>query len=143
MRAGQQPPRLLAAVAPLLPPGDAARRPCQPLLPPAVVTWMLDHLPLRRHQEHLQPHVDPRLPPRRWERLRRYLRTGATDIPAIGLARDRDGFGRAFQWAGPAHREAPDLRQHQVAGIQSRAAVFPRLRIGAAVVPLTPLEAGV
>ena len=52
----------LPAMAPLLPAGHAPLRLLQHLLGLAVVARVLHHVPVRSDQEHLQPHVDARLP---------------------------------------------------------------------------------
>ena len=141
MGTGQQDRRLLAAVAPPLPPAHPPLRLRQLLLGSPEVAGVLDGLSLGGDEEHLQPHVDARLASRRREWLRRDLHTRERDVPAIGLARDRDGLRRAFQWARPPHRKTPDLRQHQETVVQPGAAVLTHLRIGEALVAVAALEA--
>src|SRR5262249_48554895 len=73
-----------------------------------------------------------------WEWLHRHIRAREADVPAIGFARDRDGLGRALNWAGPAQRDAPDFGEHQEAIVEPGAAAEFLVREG--VVAVAPLK---
>jgi hypothetical protein len=84
----------------------------------AVVAWVLHDPPVRRDEEHHEAHVDAGLFAGEPQRLGRHLSTRAADLPPIGLAREGDGLERALHWPELAHRETPDLREHQEADVQ-------------------------
>ncbi len=118
MRLGTPAHGLAAALAALLPAGDPPLRLLQRALGLAVVARILDDLALRRDEEHLQPHIDAGLVAGAGAAARpapRHRRSRRTSHPPRG---DRDGLERALDGPGPAHRDAPDLRQDQIAVIQ-------------------------
>src|SRR5262245_48146576 len=82
---GDQPPRLPAARAPLLPPGQALLSVGQPLLRLAGGTRVLDLLPRCGDQQDREASVDAGLGARWREWLCGHLRTGEGDIPTVGL----------------------------------------------------------
>jgi hypothetical protein len=51
--------------------------------------------------------------------MRWYGGAGDRHIPAVGLARDRDGLGDALKRAAPVHIDAPATREHQEASVES------------------------
>ena len=77
------------------------------------------------------------------EGLNRYVRTGYAGVPAVRLLGDGHRLGRAIEGARPTHGHAPDLRQDQVAIVETDAAMLADLRIGEAVVATPPSEAGI
>src|SRR5262249_41998156 len=66
--------------------------------------------------------------------------TREADIPAVRFPAHRDGLDRARHWAGPPHRDPPDLREDQEAVIETRAVA--ELFVGEAVEAIASLEAG-
>src|SRR5262249_44570859 len=86
--------RLLAALAALLAPGDAALGFLEPFLRFAVMARVVDRVTLSGDDKHLQPHVNARLTTSRWQRLCRHLSTGEAHLPPVRLTRERDGLGR-------------------------------------------------
>ena len=62
VRLGEQSNGLAAAMTPLLASGDAPLRLRALLLAASVVARIRHHLPIRRDEKDLQPHVNPRLP---------------------------------------------------------------------------------
>ncbi len=101
---------------------------------------MLHPLPLRRHQEHHEAHVNARLPARRGQRLGGHLRTGAAGVPAVGFTREGDGLGGPCEGTTPAHRQPTELGEDQEAILQ-RGAVAD-LFVGEGVGARAALETG-
>src|SRR5581483_7827060 len=123
---------LLAAAHPFVGLGEL-------LLRFAVVTRILDRFPISGDEEHLQAYVYARLASGGWQGLRGNISARDDGIPPIRFFGDRDGFGRAFQRARPAHGDASDLAQHEKAVIESRAVAI--LLVGETVIAVAPLEA--
>jgi hypothetical protein len=120
MLLGEQLHRLLAAAA-RLPFGYPLLRFLQRALGFAIVPGILNDRPVRRDEEHLQPHVDAGLFAREGQWLCGHLGTRAGDVPPIRLLGDGDRLGRAFDGPGPAHGHAPDLAEDQIPIIQAGA----------------------
>ncbi len=131
--------RFTTTVAALLAPADAPLCLRQFLLAPAGVAWILDRVALGGDEEHRAAHVDARLVPSGQQGLGRHIDAGAHDVPAVGFLAHRDRLGRAVHWPGPAHGEAPDLAQDEIAVIQpGTVAIF---LVGEGVGAVRPLEA--
>src|SRR5262249_36561909 len=126
------PTALLAARQTLLGFGEAFRS-------SSVVTRVLHDLAVGGDEKDLQPDINARLSSGGWQGLGRYLRTGAADVPAVGLTREGDGLGRAPKGTGPAHHNAANLGQDQVPLLQLGAVAV--LLIGERVVAMASLEA--
>src|SRR5262249_52630836 len=86
-------------------------------------------------------HVDARLAAAERPRPGRHFGAREADVPAVRLLRDRNSLDVALNRAGPAHRDAPDLRQDQEAVVQGGAVAI--LLVGEAVVAVAALETGV
>ena len=127
MRLAKPGDRFSAPLAALLAFGDAARRFGELLLTPAVVAWVLYHCTIRRAEEHLQPHVNAGLAPRRGKGLRRHVGAGADGVPAVRLLGEGDGLGCSLQRARPAHGDAANLGEDEETVIQPRAVVVLRI----------------
>src|SRR5215469_12651242 len=106
--------RFAAAPAALL----AARHPALGLLQlplgSAIMARILDDVALSRDEEHLQPHIDTRLPIGDWQWVHRHIDTGETPVPAIGFLGNRDGFDGAFTRAAPPDSDPSDLGEYQL-----------------------------
>jgi hypothetical protein len=111
----------------------------------AVVARVLDILPNRRDEEHLETHIYARLfaGERQW--LGGYLRTGNAGVPPIRFPADGDGLGGAVEWQRTVQPDGntPNLGEAEDTTIQHRAAMLAHLRIGEAVVAVPALEAGI
>src|SRR5262249_36413226 len=95
---------------------------------------------LRRAEKHLPPHIKAGLASREGESRYRHRGAGEGDVPASGLAGAGDGLGRARQGPTPAHRNPPDLGEHQEAVVPMRTVAL--LLGGAGVGAPVALEAG-
>ena len=100
---------------------------------------MLDHLPIGRDEEDLQPKINARLVSGGRERLRGHVGAGEDGVPAVCFFGDRDGFGRAIQRATPTDARRPIFDEHEKTIIQSRAVAI--LLVGEGVIAIAALEA--
>ncbi len=137
--AGEKARRLLAPFAALLPATYRAVRLLQLALRLAVVAWVLDDLPVRRDEEHVQPHLNAGLASGERQRLGGHVGTREADVPPSRLFGERDGLDAALNRAGPAHRDPSNLGEDEGAVIQPGAvAIF---LVGEGVVTVASLGA--
>jgi len=123
---------LAAAVAPLLPAGDALLG----LLPLAFrcarVAGILNRLPVRRDEKHLQAHITARLPSGEGQWLERYCGARERNIPAIRFFGEGDRLAGAGNRATPPHGNTPHLGPHQIPILEAGA--IPILEAGAGAI---------
>ncbi|HEV8193120.1 MAG TPA: hypothetical protein VGP82_16790, partial [Ktedonobacterales bacterium] len=91
-----------------------------PLGSPAIA-WRADARSNRQRGERLSTEIKAGLLPRRWQWVRWYLGAGEGDVPAVGLATERDHLGRALNRTRPRDVDTPNLGEHQMPVIQPRA----------------------
>ncbi len=137
---GEQLHRLLAAAAALLPFGYPLLRFLHLALGCAGVPGMLNELPVRRDEEHLQPHVDAGRFASEGQWLGGHLGTREADVPPIRLLGDGDGLGSPVERPGPADSKAPDRAEDQLPILQAGASA--ELVVGEGVVAVLALEPG-
>src|SRR5262249_43826543 len=104
----------------------------------AVAGWRADAHAVRKRGERLNTEVYPGLLSSGRERLHWHIRAGEGRVPAVGLVRDRDRLGRAFDGSAPMDTDTPDLGQNEKAVVQPRAVAI--LLVGEGVVAVPALE---
>src|SRR5262245_2925886 len=82
---------------------------------------MKDACPIRKRGERLDPKVYAGFLSGWGQGLTWRVSARETHVPAVRFFADRDGLGRALNWARPADGDAPDLRQNQKPVVQCRA----------------------
>src|SRR5262249_41991123 len=88
----------------------------------------LDHLPVRREEQDLEPYMYTRLVASGGQRLYRHLGAGKAHLPPSRLVGDGDRLDRAFHGMRPAHRKPPDLGEDQLPVVAAGAVVVLRRR---------------
>jgi len=115
---------LAAAGAPLLPAGDALLGLLQLAFRCALVAGILNRLPVRRDEQHLQAPIharNARLPSGEGQWLERSCGARERNIPAIRFCGEGDRLAGAGNRATPPHGNTPHLGPHQRAILEAGA----------------------
>ena len=131
---------LAAAGAPLLPAGDALLGLLPRAFRCALVAGILNRLPVRRDEQHLQAHINARLPSGEGQWLERSCGARERNIPAIRFFGEGDRLAGAGNRATPPHGNTPHLGQHQRPLLEAGAGALFLVREG--VLAVRAVEAG-